>query len=72
MTTAAERFRLAASSSSSAFRHGIKVTIRMMDTDGEEVALAWFHEHEALPAHIEARCPMAVIASVPDLDGARS
>ena len=70
MSTAAQRFVQSASSSASAFRHGVKVTVRMMDTHGEEAALAWFHEHEQLPAHIEARCPMAALAPEPDLEGA--
>ena len=64
MPTAAARFVQSNSSSGSAFRHGIKVTVRMMETHGEEAALAWFREHEQLPAHIDSKCPMAVLATV--------
>jgi len=64
VTSAVQRFLQTASASSSVLRHGVKITARMMDTHGEDAALAWFHEHELLPAHIEARCPMA--AALPE------
>jgi hypothetical protein len=70
VSTTAERFVQTNSSSGSAFRHSVKLTVRMMGTHGEDAALAWFHEHERLSAHIEAKCPMAVLTPEPDLEGA--
>ena len=38
-------------------QHGIEIASRLLETD-ERAALAWLHEHEALPWHKATQCPM--------------
>ena len=44
------------STSISDLSHGITIAAGMMDTHGEDAAVAWFHEHERMPTHSADAC----------------
>jgi hypothetical protein len=39
--------------------HGIAVASRLIDERGEQFALHWLREHEALPFHAASACPLS-------------
>ena len=39
-------------------QHGIRIAVQIAEALGDAVAQRWFHDHEALPFHHPAECPM--------------
>jgi hypothetical protein len=46
--------------------HGMVIASQMADSDDDQVAQQWFSEHQRLPMHNPARCPMATGTTADD------